>query len=211
MSSESLAKITATEFRTITQVENDFVLDDIQRDERKKEIVKQLKPATLAFLRENNVKDWLLDVVKDSRELEDVLSHMRHVSGGQEYFLSSLLAVDPKLTWYRGGTAMKWGEVIAPRAVGLYDDGELSTPVIDGAGNGVFNRPSLALGYLNMATRHSPVVYAVPGAGVLEGLQTQGIALTSEHGYDISITPGSDRKKYLEFCRKFLQIYQIAM
>ncbi|MCX6790918.1 MAG: hypothetical protein NTV62_01845 [Candidatus Gribaldobacteria bacterium] len=171
--------------------------------ERALEIIKE---KALDFVGPQKDKEWLVSALKESKHLDNIVSTMRHVNGGQKFILQELIKEAPELKWYRGGTLKRFRDVISACNHKHFEEEQLDTFVIDGGANGVLGLDKLALGFLKITARAHPVLYSVSLEGMLNGLEENAIRLVSEHGYDLCIVNGGDKLAYLKFCKEHLNI-----
>lgn len=169
-------------------------------------LVDNLRGYSLKLLEKKQSPDWLVKSLKEARNLDAVVARMRHIHGGQVAVLERLEELSPGSKWNRGGTFVKYRELIGSPCAQFFTEEELDTPVIDGGNNGVINRPSLARGYLQISKRARPVIYTVTVPALIQGLKKDQIVLVDEHDYDLCIKNHDDIKSYLGWCKKYLQI-----
>jgi len=167
--------------------------------------VSKLKKLALAFIVEDQ-RDWLVDSMKRASSLDNIVSTLRHVDGGQIYILKELLKISPEMKWYRGGSLTKWKDVIGSAGYSHFTEEQLNTVVIDGGANGALGREDLAQGFNEMTSRENPVVYEVSLGSLIDGLEKKQIQLVSEHDYDLMILQNDDHAGYLDFCKKHLKL-----
>lgn len=168
------------------------------------EIVNQIKACALEFAKNHNAQDWLLNLLKRARFLEEIVAELRYFKGGQIAVLEKLRELKPDLIWYRGGTLRSWRESSLNSQ--YFSENDLETLVIDGGANGILGKPDVAIGFLTLAHRQEPVLYSLPISALIEGLKTDAIRLVTEHRYDLRVLESNNRLAYLEFCRKHLDI-----
>ncbi len=175
--------------------------------EKYEDLIHSLKERLLVFLKENDAKETLLDSVNRSGHLEELVSGVRVIEGGQLFALNHLKSLDPDLMWYRGGTKRKFEEVVSPANHEYFTEEDLGTQIIDGGKNGVLGKREIAEGFLDMAAREDPVIYSLTLDDLIAGLEDEAIRLYSEHEYDLCVAEvDRNREKYLEFCRDRLNM-----
>lgn len=182
--------------------------DVFENEEKVKEWALQLREQALYFARFNYAPDWMLEDIHRCSSPDAILSSLRHIEGGQKYILEKMLLDRPALSWYRGGslTTLAGQFGCRPRH---FTDQQLDQYIIDSEAHGVLERPELALAFLNVTPRGTPVLYHIQAESFLEGLETRAIQLAGQHGYDLKVL-NKDRQKYLEFCQKHLTIYKVT-
>lgn len=184
------------------------ILDTQARKEEEEmdELLKELKPLARQYADEHaGDQDWLYRAITSADSPDQLISHLRHIPGGQEWGLREILKRKPDLMWYRGGTKITWGERFGAQASKFYTDEENNTPVLDKGANGAFNRKALAVAFLGLSRRETPVVYSIRVADFLRGLEKKAIKLMSEHEYDLRVLQ-EDPKEYIAFCKEYLHI-----
>ncbi len=174
-------------------------------EEEYENLVDQLKEYALSYAQKNGAEKWLLYAIQRHYHIDGVVSEMRHLENGQIDILTKLNELKPDLTWYRGGTRNTWQENMGMSISSDYSPHELSTFVLDGGANGSLARPEV-INFLKLTPRRDPVVYTVRVDALIEGLKQNAIVLVSQSSYDLRILPGENKKVYLDFCRKHLDI-----
>ncbi len=172
-------------------------------------VLRSIKQKALSLIKPTEDKDWLISSLRESSHIENIVAQMAHVDGGQEFVLQELVKEAPELRWYRGGTLRKFRDSISQNNFQYFSPEQLETFVIDGGANGVLGRKELAVAYLEKTPRDHPVLYTVSLEEMLTGLKAKAIRLVTEHGYDLRIIEGEDRKAYIGFCRKHLNIEEV--
>lgn len=201
--------INGSETNNTTNFSPESIQDSKEKDseerDRAQKIVSKVKSSIVRFVEAQAAPDWVIKDLIHASYLEEIVSYMRHIQGGQEHALTQMLSVEPELQWYRGGTRTMWSECIGPSNYQFFTEEELNTHVIDGGANGVFLREELARSYVNRTKRAHPVLYRIAAIDLLKGLQGRQVSLISEHKYDLRVVE-KDRKGFLRFCREHVHI-----
>ena len=145
-----------------------------------------------------------------TRHIEELVSFMRFVKGGQLKLLNKLLELKPKLCWYRGGTLTTMRDYL-PNTEGFSKE-DLDTQIIDGGRNGAFGKPKIARNFLIFHPRKRPVLYKLTLSTIIKGLEGDAIILVGEHDYDLRITCRDEyeqRVRFAKFCRDNLSIQKV--
>lgn len=190
-------------FNMIKDREEQLIRDEENLDE----IASKLLVKASAYL--NDPQDWIIKSLESSIDINNIVSTMRHVEGGQVYILQELMKIAPEIKWHRGGTLIKWKDILTSRQKTYYSQEQLETVVIDGGANGVLGRKNLAEAYTRITKRSNPIIYEISIESLIEGLNNNQIRLVGEHSYDLRVAPGNNKVDYLNFCRNHLKYERI--
>lgn len=203
---------------SLSEIRSQFVSPEVDtnpfaEEEELRQTVLVIRDKARNFLEESpnfpkNV--WLKGSLSKQRYLDGIVSSMRHVEGGQLYILQELQKMKPDIQWYRGGASLQWRNIVAPSSAELFSDEELNTFVLDGGANGVLGRPAVALSFLKLAKRESPVLYSLNINDLIIGVQQESVQLVTEHDYDIRVVSGHDVRQYLHFCKDHLKTQSVS-
>jgi len=181
---------------------------EILSDEEARTILLELRTfAKYEILDPNNTTYPTPKDIDRTRHIEELVSFMRFVKGGQLKLLNKLLELKPKLCWYRGGTLTTMRDYL-PNTEGFSKE-DLDTQIIDGGRNGAFGKPQKARNFLVFHPRENPAIYTITLAAIIDGLAKDAIILVGEHDYDLRITCRDEleqRMRFARFCREHLKI-----
>lgn len=171
--------------------------------EASSEIARQIKPIAISYATEHGGKPWLLKVINSATSPDAIVSHMRHLDGGQIFILREILRISPKLRWFRGGDITNWRSNSGLSSG--FSDQELNTIVLERGANGALGRPKLAESFLFKYHRTHPAIFSLGVSDLIDGLSDHSIKLVDEEAYDLKVVP-ADYHQYLAFCRNRLRV-----